>query len=68
MHPLQVALGGKLAQIATNRVLGNAQLLTECLGYELAIALEAAAYELFALRGEHGSKLAMSRMELHETA
>ena len=54
MHPLQVALGGKLAQIATDRVLGNAQLRAEGLGNELAIALQAAAYELFALGGEHG--------------
>ena len=49
MNALQQALGGKLAQIAAQRVFRQAELGTELLGHEMAVPRQAIEQEAFAV-------------------
>ena len=55
VHALDEALGGELAQVAPDRVLGDAELLDQARGDDLAVARERVEDRLAALGAEEGT-------------
>jgi len=62
MHALQQARLSQFAQVAANRVFGNAELLAQRLGDELPIALERGQQEFLSLRSQHGGMNDIARI------
>ncbi len=54
MHTLDQAMGGELAQVAADRVLGDAELLHQLRGDDLAVARQRVEDRLPALGAEEG--------------
>ena len=67
VHALHEPLGGELAQVAPDRVLGHAQLVDEPRGDDLAVAVQDREDRLPALGGEK-PLAARSCMDVHGTA
>ena len=63
MDAVQPALGGELAQVAPDGVLGEVELGGELLGDDPALGPEGGEDQVLALGGEHGVTL-----HLHESA